>query len=89
MQTELIANIKLANNGYLLTRYMTPGMLKVATEMAKEHKVVFTNGLVHLPETVPEFFKTERPTRAFALQHDGPDYEAMILDRQASDGIYD
>jgi hypothetical protein len=88
-EARLIADISLANNGYLVEMYMTPAMHRVALELQLEGKVQITNGVVHLPRTVPEFFKTPLPTKAFPLRHDGPDYEAMILDRQAREGFCD
>lgn len=88
-EARLIADISLANNGYLVEMYLTPAMHHVALELEKEGKVAITNGVVHLPRLVPEFFKTALPTKAFPMKHDGPDYEAMILDRQAREGFCD
>lgn len=68
---------------------MFPSMRQTAIEMEKNKRVVITNGLVHLPQNKPEFFKSEYPKIAFQVSVIGPDYEAMILDRQADDGLYD
>lgn len=88
-EAALITDINLSNNGYLVVMYMTPAMHRAALELQGEGKVSITNGVVHLPKMVPEFFKSPYPTKAFPMKHDGPDYEAMILDRQACEGFCD
>lgn len=85
----LIADIKLANNGYLQLKYMSYADREYAQQLAKLGKVVITNGLVHIPSTKPEFFPTPYPTKAFKPTHDGPDYEGAILMQQANAGHYD
>lgn len=86
---KLIADIKLANNGYLLLEYMRGDEKAFARECAVTGVVSITNGTVHLPVTKPEFYKTQFPTKAFAMRHEGPDYEGAILSRQANEGFYD
>lgn len=86
---ELIKGIKLANNGYLLMSAMSPAMIKTAIDMGSRHEVTVKNGMVYLPSTTPEMFKSTYSTKAFKFQYDGPDYEAAILDRQAALGLYD
>lgn len=85
----LLADIKLANNGYLLMSYMTDPAQAFAREVAQTGEVVITNGLVHLPATKPEFVKTPYPVKAFKPSYEGPDYEGAILSRQANEGLYD
>lgn len=86
----LLANIKLANNGYLILDYMRADDQAFACESAKTGSVVITNGTVHLPATKPEFFKTPiHVAKAIRLKHEGPDYEGAILMQQANDGFFD
>jgi hypothetical protein len=85
----LIADIKLANNGYLLLAYMGEGRKAFAQECAQKGLVDIRNGLVFLPGFQPEFFKATYPVKSFSLNHDGPDYEGAILSRQAEAGLYD
>ncbi|OLP04620.1 hypothetical protein BLL52_4309 [Rhodoferax antarcticus ANT.BR] len=85
----LIADIKLANNGYLRIDCMRAGDIALGMAMAKSGKLVITNGLLHLPTTKPEFFQTPYPVKAFPMIHEGPDYEDAILARQEAEGIYD
>lgn len=89
MLNGLFADIKLANNGYLVLDYMRPADRVFAHECAKNGDVVITNGTVHMPATKPEFFKTPYPVRALKLLQDGPDFEDAILQRQAQAGVYD
>lgn len=86
---ELIKDIKLANNGYLLMSAMSPAMIKTAIAMGSRHEVTVKDGLVYLPSAKPEMFQSPCSTKAFKFQCDGPDYEAAILDRQATLGLYD
>ena len=81
-EARLIADIGLANNGYLIAKYLTRSMQETAFAMELQGKVSITHGLIHLPKFKPEFFQTELPKRAFPMRHDGPDYEALILNRQ-------
>jgi hypothetical protein len=88
-RAALVADIKLANNGYLVMEYMTEGEREFARHVAKLGVVAITNGLVHMPATKPEFIKVPFPVKAFAPTLDGPDYEGAILSRQANEGLYD
>lgn len=85
----LLANIKLANNGYLVLEYMRANDRQFAIESAKNGVVTITNGVVHMPKAKPEFLKTPVSQKAFRLVPDGPDYEGAILSRQAAQGFYD
>lgn len=86
---KLIDDIKLANNGYLILENLSPGLKEFAQKVAQSGIVAIANGLVHMPTTKPEFFKTSYPTKAFAPALDGPDFEGAILMRQANAGLYD
>lgn len=88
-EADLIASIKLANNGYLLMSYMTENDREFARYAAKVGVVAITSGLVHMPSTKPEFFQTPYPTRALQTVHDDCDWEGAILERQENAGMYD
>ncbi len=80
----LLAELNLANNGYLFAP--TPAQLKTA----QHHDHIFTvaNGLIFRKGEVPAQYPDPCPPARFLLV-DGPDYEALILDRQANAGLYD
>ena len=80
----LLAELKLANNGYLFAP--TPAQLKTA----RTHDQIFTvaSGLIFRKGEVPAQYPDPCPPTRLLLV-DGPDYEALILDRQANDGLYD
>lgn len=85
----LVESIKLSNNGYLVMDYMTDAYRKFVVQCAQSGVVKITSGTVHLLAVKPEFMQTAYPTKAFALRHDGPDYEGRILTTQANQGYYD
>ena len=85
----LKSSIKLANNGYLVLEFMRPSDHAFAQEAARAGEVIITNGVVHLPTTRPEFFRTPYPSRGFSLRHQVPDQESAILSRQEQAGFYD
>jgi len=78
----IIADIKLANNGYLVMAYLSTHDCNMVRELQSKGIVVVTGGLAHLPKTKPEFFKSEYPKANQTLLVDGADYEAMILAHQ-------
>jgi hypothetical protein len=80
---DLEAELKLANNGYLVN----PNKAMRDAAEANPDAYVSVNGLIYRKGQPPQQYA--RAPRAPQILVDGADYEAAILDRQATDGLYD
>ena len=80
---DLEAELKLANNGYLVN----PNKALRDAAAANPDAYVSVNGLIYRKGQPPEQYAGA--PRAPRILIDEADYEAAILDRQAADGLYD
>lgn len=81
---DLLAELSLANNGYLFAP------LGCMLNLAERNKAMFsvTGGIISKQKfVVPQY--AGAPEKQRQLVVDGPDYEAMIMARQESSGCYD